>query len=406
VKLSVEIKEGLRISWECIRANKLRSCLTTLGVVIGIVTITLMGTAIQGVNRSFQMAVSQMGSDVLYVTRFSPFGNEEWWKVRNRKELTFAHAAAIQRQSEFAADVVTESDMMLTVRRENTVANNVPVLGVESTGLNVRGFMIEEGRGFTEAEVAGARPVVVLGKDVAEKFFPREPPLNKRIKLNGQTFEVVGVMAPLNKFMGLGNDNHLVIPITYLVNGFGSTPELRFLVKVRDVSRLDDAREELRGILRTARRVEPGDDDDFGITGQDMILNMFQRVGGTIAGIGLFITGLSLFVGGIGIMNIMFVSVAERTQEIGIRKAIGARRRTILFQFLVEAAMLCLLGGFIGLGIAFPVVLLMQTKFPAALSVEVVGLALGLATLTGLIAGFMPAWRAARMNPVDALRSE
>jgi putative ABC transport system permease protein len=175
---------------------------------------------------------------------------------------------------------------------------------------------------------------------------------------------------------------------------------------VRDPKLMDDAKEELRGILRKIRRVPPGAEDDFAINQQDVLVQTFNRVGRVIASVGLFITGLSLFVGGIGIMNIMFVSVAERTREIGIRKALGAKRRTILVQFLTEAAMICLGGGLLGLCVAFPVTMGLKRFFPAAMSPQVVGLALLVSLGVGLLAGFMPAYRAARMNPVDALRSE
>ncbi len=177
-------------------------------------------------------------------------------------------------------------------------------------------------------------------------------------------------------------------------------------MKVNQVNNIEDAKEELRIAMRKIRHLAPADPDDFAIMQQDQFLEMFHRVAGTIAGIGLFITGLSLFVGGIGIMNIMFVSVAERTREIGIRKAIGAKRRTIMVQFLLEAASICVLGGLLALAIAWPVTLIMQKFLPATMSPLIVGIALLVSLVTGVFAGFMPAWRAARMNPVDALRNE
>jgi putative ABC transport system permease protein len=169
---------------------------------------------------------------------------------------------------------------------------------------------------------------------------------------------------------------------------------------------LDETKEELRGVLRRIRHVPPGVEDDFAINQQETFINTFHRVAGTIAAAGLFITGLSLFVGGIGIMNILFVSVAERTREIGIRKAVGAKRRAILLQFLLEAASICLLGGLVGVALAWPLTLVMQRFLPAAMSVATVTLALLVSALTGVASGFLPAWRAARMNPVEALRNE
>ena len=169
---------------------------------------------------------------------------------------------------------------------------------------------------------------------------------------------------------------------------------------------IDDAKEEIRGVMRKVRRLAPGAPDDFAVNSQEAFISTFNRMSGVIATVGLFITGLSLFVGGIGIMNIMFVSVAERTREIGIRKAIGAKRRTILIQFLIEASTICLVGGLIGLSIAFPITQVLTTVLPASMSLTLVIIALTVSVLTGVIAGFLPAWRAARMNPVDALRNE
>jgi putative ABC transport system permease protein len=201
-------------------------------------------------------------------------------------------------------------------------------------------------------------------------------------------------------------DSQVIVPITRFMADWRQRPYLFFMVKVRDAARMDEAREELRGIVRKIRRVDPGAEDDFAINQQEIVINTFQRTGRVIASVGLFITGLALFVGAIGIMNIMFVSVVERTREIGIRKAIGARRRTILLQFLIEAAVICVAGGLIGLGLAWATALAVRERLPASMSWEVALMAVGVSLLTGLGAGFLPAWRAAKMNPVDALRAE
>jgi putative ABC transport system permease protein len=198
----------------------------------------------------------------------------------------------------------------------------------------------------------------------------------------------------------------VLIPVKQFVGAFRSNPDFQIQVKAISMERLEDAKEELRGLLRKIRKVPPGDDDDFAINQQENFIQTFSRVAGTIALVGLFITGLSLFVGGIGIMNIMFVSVAERTHEIGIRKAIGAKRRTILVQFLVEAATICLLGGLLALAIAYPLTFALKKFLPATMSLTVVGIALLVSIFTGVASGFFPAWRAARMDPVEALRRE
>jgi putative ABC transport system permease protein len=241
---------------------------------------------------------------------------------------------------------------------------------------------------------------------VATNLFPHEAAVGNRISVGSQAYEVVGVLEKQGSAFGDNLDSRVVIPLRQFTAWFRNNPDLTLAVKVKDVKQLDDAREELRAIMRRIRQVAPNQPDDFSINQQDQFVEFFHRVAGTIAGIGLFITGLSLFVGGIGIMNIMFVSVAERTREIGIRKAIGAKRRTILLQFLIEAACICVLGGLIALGIAWPVTLLMQKVMPTTMSMFVVSIALLVSLLTGVISGFLPAWRAARMNPVDALRAE
>jgi putative ABC transport system permease protein len=225
--------------------------------------------------------------------------------------------------------------------------------------------------------------------------------------IGDRAFEVVGVLDKLGSFLdGSSLDNQAIIPLKQFTAAFWSYPDYQIQVKALDPSQIEETKEEVRTVMRRIRRLAPNDPDDFAINQQDQFVDMFHRVAGTIAAIGLFITGLSLFVGGIGIMNIMFVSVAERTREIGIRKAIGAKRRTILVQFLIEAASVCLIGGLIGLCIAWPLTLVMQKFMPVTLSLPIVAIAMVVSLITGVVSGFLPAWRAARMNVVDALRNE
>jgi putative ABC transport system permease protein len=406
MRLTDEFKEGFLIASAAIRANKLRSSLTTLGVVIGIVTVTLMGTAIEAISRSFERTLGQMGADSIYIVKFPPFEQQEWWKVRNRRDITLGYAKAIGRQATLASLVVPETYTQTTVKRNSRSAGGVTIVGTTENNFLVRNFTISTGRFLAPSEVERGRAVCVLGADIASRFFPNEPPLGQKLWIGGTSFEVVGVMAPFDKFLGLGSDNHIFIPVSTFTARFSRQPDVTIIVKGADLEKLDDAVEELRGIMRKLRNLAPGKPDDFGVVRQDVFLKMFARVGGSLAAAGLFVTGLSLFVGGIGIMNIMFVSVAERTREIGVRKAIGAKRRTILIQFLIEAAAICLLGGVIAVAVAFAATFFMPTFLEARLSPMVIGVALLVSILTGVISGFLPAWRAARLNPVDALRSE
>lgn len=406
MKLSAEIREGLTISWSAIRANKMRSVLTTLGIVIGIVTVSLMATAITGLRQSFMRSISALGSDVFYIEKFPWEGNDAWWKIRNRRDFDVTDARVIATESKHALAVSVEASGNWKVKARDRSAASVWVVGNNEQSALVRQLTVKEGRFFTEAEVDGARPVCVLGAEIAEKLFPRESGVGKRIKIDEKNFDVVGVNEKFGPFLFANMDNQVIIPITRFISDFYRHPYIFFMVKVRDATQMEEAKEELRGVVRRLRKVAPGMEDDFSINQQEMLIHTFNRVGGIIASVGLFITGLSLFVGGIGIMNIMFVSVAERTREIGIRKAIGARRRTILVQFLIEAATICLLGGLLGLAVAFPLSLMLKHFLPASMSLPVAGLAILISLVTGVISGFLPAFRAARMNPVDALRSE
>jgi putative ABC transport system permease protein len=246
-----------------------------------------------------------------------------------------------------------------------------------------------------------------MGADAATNLFLNEPPVGQKITIGPHQFEVVGVLEKLGGFAADGGvDDQVIMPLPQYTQAIEDDPSYEIQVKISRLDQMDDAREELRTVLRRLRHLAPEAPDNFAINQQDQFLELFHQVAGTIGVVGLFITGLSLFVGGIGIMNIMFVSVAERTREIGVRKAIGAKRRTILLQFLIEAACICLLGGGIALAIAWPATLLLNKVMPATLSPMIAGLALLVAMLTGVVSGFLPAWRAARMNPVDALRNE
>lgn len=403
-----EIKEGLGISFQAIRANKMRSVLTTLGIVIGIVSVTLMGTAIEGLSRAFNDTVSKIGADVLYVQKFPWFdGGDNWWKYRNRKNLDLKQYRSVRDQASLIAAITPAAGTRVPIKYRSLSSDGIIVIGANEQYVQTAGVNIEIGRFFSAAESNGDRPVTVLGYTVAEKLFPSETPIGKNVKIGAHTFRVVGVMTKQGNFLGMNMDDRAIIPITNFLQKFSNTRRgVELHVKAADINDLDNTKEELRGILRKVRGVKPGEEDDFAINQQEMFIQTFNAIGGVVAGIGLFITALSLFVGAIGIMNIMFVSVTERTKEIGIRKAIGAKRSTILFQFLIESAILSLLGGIIGIIIAYPLSLLIDQILPTSMPITVVIIAMFISLLVGVVSGFLPANRASKMDPVEALRYE
>jgi putative ABC transport system permease protein len=409
MNLFTELKEGFSFAWDSVRANKMRSALTTLGIVIGIVTVTLMGTAINGMNDAFHKSISVLGADTFFVGRFSWLNHNEadWIKSQRRREFTLDQTRQIARQLTMARAIAPYVVMGQPVVYKSRSSSRVMVIGTTDEYIITSGFSIAQGRFLTPSESEGGRPVCIIGNDVATNLFIGESPLGSKIKVGERTLEVIGVLDKQGSFLGMESlDNEVIVPVAQFLIGYTRNPDFQIQVKAKDINSIDEAKEELRGVLRKVRHVAPGDPDDFAINQQEQFVTMFNKVAGTIGIVGLLITGLSLFVGGIGIMNIMFVSVAERTREIGVRKAIGAKRRTILLQFLIEAATICTLGGLIGLGITYLLTLVVARFLPVNMSLPVVLAAIVVSILTGVVSGFLPAWRAARMNPVDALRNE
>jgi putative ABC transport system permease protein len=421
-----ELDESWKIAAAQMRSNMTRSTLTALGVIIGIIAVTLMGTAVTGISIGFDKSMSVLGDDVLYVTQWPWKPVDDWWNYRDRKKIQTEYAEKINRiiaatpNSNLVVAVPTSS-LMRSIKHEGNQVDNVFTLGTTSDFTLTSTIDCKEGRFFNEIESRSGAQVAVIGYDVADALFPSESPIDKSVLINGQLFKVIGVNARQGTFLGLFSwDSMVAVPLTTFIKYFssksaadvrpnGATTESDVRVKVKDKTKLAEAKDELTGIMRRLRGLSPETKDDFSINEQQAFKSTLDPVKNTIAVAGLFITGLSLFVGAIGIMNITFVSVKERTKEIGTRKALGARRRTILLQFLIESTALCLLGGFIGLvvayfmcfgiGKAFP-------SFPIQFSFGLVIASMIVSVLTGLISGFAPAWTASRLDPVTALRYE
>ena len=405
--LSTELAEGVRIAVSTLWARKLRALLTTLGIVIGIVSVTSMFTVINGIEGAFNRSMSIIGDDALFVQRTPWFAFEEWWKLRNRPPVTDDLVPFLRARSKTAAAIVPLTGTSLTVSRGRDDAEGVGVTGTTAAYVDTGGADIAEGRSFSEAEADAGRAVVVLGSDVVAALFPGEDPVGKPVRIGGQRFEVVGVTVKRGSFLGLASaDNDATVPIRAYRRLFAADRDIAVKIRVRDGVTLDAAEEEIHGLVRIWRGLDPLEDDNFAVNRQDQFRELVSTMRVATYGVGLFLTALSLLVGGIGVMNVMFVSVKERTREIGVRKALGATRRAILLQFLIEAVLICCLGGVIGVSLAAGVAVAIDQVFTAELSGGTVALAFLICGVVGVAFGLVPAWQAARARPIDALRYE
>ncbi len=404
----IAIKENIIISFKAITANKMRSFLATLGIVIGITAVTLMQTAIEGINRAFESSIASIGSDVLYVQKYEWFGREDWEYYRNRKDITMKHYEFLKRNLQTASSVSPSVGTSKSIQYQSLYLENVFVIGTDYEYQKTVSLNIEEGRFFSQRESENGYPVAVIGMDVKNAFFPNSNPVGKIIKVGTYSFRVVGVVEKQGSLLGLFSlDNRIIIPIKRFFKLYGTKRTITINVKAVDMNNLDETRQELNFAMRKIRKIQPGQKNDFGINAQEAFKQTYDQLTSLIKIIGLIITSLSLIVGSVGIANIMFVSVKERTKEIGIRKAIGARRGVILSQFLIESSIICLLGGIVGLLIAYPISLIIDAFIlPTVMPLWIVFLGLFISLMFGVISGFFPAYNASKLDPVESLRYE
>jgi putative ABC transport system permease protein len=405
-----QIFESVRLALASIWANKLRSMLTLLGNIVAVSSIITVVALITGVNEAVTDAiVSDLGADSFTIQRMGITQNEdEFERMRNNPLVTLQDADAVKRFAVSVQSVMAQAQTQTRVSYRDEELETVQVQGVSDEYLDFATFDAERGRMITPTEITRKRPVTLIGWGIADRLFGAEDPIDKKIKVAGITFTVIGVSKKKGAALGQSLDEFVVIPLGSYQKLFGARQSLQLMVKPRDPVLAQRARDEARVALRVDRGLKPSEPDNFGVMASDSVLGIFQQATQGIAVLLVGIVGLSLLVGGIVIMNIMLMVVSERTREIGLRKALGAKRRDIMSQVLTESITLSLVGGIVGiaLGAIFSIIISSLTPVPSSVEMWSVALGVIITAAVGLFFGWMPARRAAMLDPIEALRRE
>jgi putative ABC transport system permease protein len=398
-----------------VRANKLRSFLTLVGVAVGVFSIISVMTAVGVLRSSIEQGLTQLGANTFQIQKFpAGFGSshEQRRRLRNRKDITYEQALVVRDRMTNASAVGIEIYRRgkVVVWEGKKTNPNTTLFGETPQGIETNNWAIARGRGFTSQDLEMGRDVILLGGATHEYLFPPHvDPLGEQVRVDGHVFQVIGVFEKKGAVLGGDADNFVVIPITTYFDAYGRVGRsLSIMIQAKSRALFDDAIEEARSILRAARSVPPGEEDDFSYFSNDSLIQQFNEFTFYVRLGVLVVASIALVAAGVGIMNIMLVSVTERTREIGIRKAIGAQRTDVLSQFMVEAIILCQVGGVTGivLGVLAGNVVGILLEVPAVIPWEWVGIGLAACTSVGLVFGVYPAWKASDLDPIEALRYE
>jgi len=409
-------KETIVIAFDSLKTHKLRSFLTLLGIMIGVSTVIGMVSIIQGLNRSFLAELESAGSDIIIINKYEPgiqMGKRSE-EERQKKDLTFEDALAIERECSLvksvAVDIVADVYESILIKYQNIKSQDTIIIGMNEGFPQVLSvYLPTEGRFITESDIIHRTKVCVLGADLKDVLFPHTNPISKEIRIGPEKFTVVGILEKRGEIFGQSRDNIIGIPISTLMKYFPYDPSnLEIIVTPKKHGYISETIEQITNVLRKRRKVGFGKPNDFAVYTQDSIINLYNQLTGAAYLVMILISSIGLLVGGIGVMNIMLVSVRERTREIGIRKAIGARSSDIMKQFLMEAIFLTGTGGILGIVIGFLIALIVKATTPLPASVTLWSVSLGFftAVFIGLFFGIFPAQKASKLNPIIALRYE
>ncbi|HEX7999141.1 MAG TPA: ABC transporter permease [Pyrinomonadaceae bacterium] len=406
--------ESFRVAFASLRANKMRTALTLIGIVVGVAAVIAVVTIIKGLDQTVASTFSSQGSTVFTVTK-RPLvitSREQFIQTNKRKDVTNEDADAIKRLCTSCWRIGTAVGRRETIKHGDQKSEDVSTRGMSLIMFDIEALNIDAGRLWTESEAAAGRDVCVIGVDVLENVFGGASPervVGQELRVGGRSFEIVGVVQKQGKIFGFSRDNFVFVPFETFQKIYGTRDSIAVYVQVPAAENLEEAEDQVRAVMRNRRgKTFNEEDDGFALETQDVFLNIYGSATSNIYLVTIGVAAISLVVGGIVVMNIMLVSVTERTKEIGIRKAIGARQADILQQFLIEAVTVAAIGGAIGVltGFALAYLLSMLMGFPLLISITSAVLGVGVSSFVGIISGIWPAWRAARLDPIEALRAE
>ncbi|PYS79844.1 MAG: ABC transporter permease [Acidobacteria bacterium] len=406
--------ENLKLAVSALRANILRTASTILGIVAGIAVVIAVVTVIRGLDYTVAATFSSQGSTVFTVSKWPlvSTSRQDLVRLRKRKDITPEDADAVARLCTSCWRTGLAVGSLRLVKYEEQSAENVYARGVSLSLFEIENISLSAGRSWMESESSAGYPVCVVGPDVVSNLFEDAPPetvIGKGIRIAGHPFRIIGVTEPLGELFGFSRDNFVLVPIQTYQKLFGANQSVVIYARVPNVQQLEETQEQVRTIVRNRRsKLSRDEDDGFSMESQDVFLELYRKSTSNIFMVTICVASISLFVGGVVVMNIMLVSVVERTREIGLRKAVGARRTDILTQFLTEAVIMTILGGLLGIASGFLLAYLISQAlgFPFIISQWSVVLGVCISSAAGLMSGIWPAWQAARLDPVTALGAE